>query len=98
MTGSYTVTNLEGHTRVVDYIADAGGFRATIRTNEPGTDNQNPAEVSVESSAADALPVRNSAAISAPATARRPPTASVAAGVAGAGHTGVRYVLVPINE
>lgn len=97
MTGSYTVTNLEGHTRVVDYIADADGFRATIRTNEPGTDNQSPADVTVESSAAEAGPVRNSAAISAPAAALRP-AAVAAGGAASAGRTGVRYVLVPINE
>lgn len=49
--GSYTVTNDEGHTRVVDYVADQYGFRANIRTNEPGTDNKNPADVMIESAA-----------------------------------------------
>lgn len=49
--GSYTVTNDEGHTRVVDYVADELGFRASIRTNEPGTDNKNPADVTIESTA-----------------------------------------------
>lgn len=49
--GSYTVTNDEGHTRVVDYVADQYGFRANIRTNEPGTDNKNPADVMIESTA-----------------------------------------------
>ncbi|XP_054717795.1 adult-specific rigid cuticular protein 15.7-like [Uloborus diversus] len=47
--GSYTLTNDEGHTRIVDYIADQDGFRAAIRTNEPGTDNKNPADVVIES-------------------------------------------------
>lgn len=49
--GSYTVTNDEGHTRIVDYVADQYGFRANIRTNEPGTDNKNPADVMIESAA-----------------------------------------------
>lgn len=36
--GSYTVNDLEGNSRVVEYIADEGGFRVTnLRTNEPGT-------------------------------------------------------------
>lgn len=35
--GSYTVNDLEGNSRVVEYIADEGGFRVTnLRTNEPG--------------------------------------------------------------
>ena len=49
--GSYTVTNDEGHTRVVDYVADQYGFRANIKTNEPGTENKNPADVTIESTA-----------------------------------------------
>ncbi|XP_042905561.1 cuticle protein 10.9-like [Parasteatoda tepidariorum] len=54
VSGSYTVSNLEGHTRIVDYVADENGFRASIRTNEPGTASSNPADVTVESSAAEA--------------------------------------------
>ncbi|XP_055939645.1 cuticle protein 10.9-like [Argiope bruennichi] len=50
--GSYTLNNDEGHSRVVEYVADQNGFRAVVRTNEPGTDNQNPADVVVESAAA----------------------------------------------
>ncbi|KFM64848.1 Cuticle protein 10.9, partial [Stegodyphus mimosarum] len=49
--GSYSLNNDEGHFRVVDYVADRDGFRASIRTNEPGTDNKNPADVIIESSA-----------------------------------------------
>ncbi|KAL1421421.1 hypothetical protein MTO96_004114 [Rhipicephalus appendiculatus] len=36
-TGSYGYTDANGITRRVDYVADAGGFRATVTTNEPGT-------------------------------------------------------------
>lgn len=43
--GSYTIAVEDGRRRVVDYVADQDGFRATIDTNEPGTDIQNPASV-----------------------------------------------------
>ncbi|GBM91705.1 hypothetical protein AVEN_14911-1 [Araneus ventricosus] len=44
--GSYGYTDVQGLYRVVDYIADASGFRASIRTNEPGTDGkESPADV-----------------------------------------------------
>lgn len=49
VTGSYTVQGEDGYGRVVDYIADENGFRATVRTNEPGTASQNPADVVMES-------------------------------------------------
>jgi len=40
-----------GLSRIVDYVADDAGYRAAIRTNEPGTANANPADVSISSSA-----------------------------------------------
>ncbi|GBN63006.1 hypothetical protein AVEN_218264-1, partial [Araneus ventricosus] len=44
--GSYGYTDIQGLYRVVDYIADVNGFRASIRTNEPGTDGkESPADV-----------------------------------------------------
>ncbi|XP_055940075.1 cuticle protein 16.8-like [Argiope bruennichi] len=43
--GSYSLNNAEGHYRIVEYIADEDGFRAVIRTNEPGTSRRNPANV-----------------------------------------------------
>jgi len=49
--GSYGYTDGYGIYRQVDYVADKGGFRATIKTNEPGTANQNPADVYIASSA-----------------------------------------------
>ncbi|CAL1290248.1 unnamed protein product [Larinioides sclopetarius] len=70
--GSYTVNNDEGHSRVVEYVADQAGFRAVVRTNEPGTDNQNPADVVVHSAAA---PVQYSPVL------RQPVIAPVAAPV-----------------
>ncbi|GIX82065.1 cuticle protein 16.8 [Caerostris darwini] len=50
--GSYGYTDEHGIYRQVDYVADAHGFRAVIKTNEPGTDNQNPADVEIHSEAA----------------------------------------------
>ncbi|GBN15710.1 hypothetical protein AVEN_13517-1 [Araneus ventricosus] len=44
--GSYRYTDVQGLYLVVNYIADASGFRARIRTNEPGTDGkEGPADV-----------------------------------------------------
>ncbi|CAN8021248.1 unnamed protein product [Ixodes persulcatus] len=43
--GSYGYTDVNGIYRQVDYIADANGFRATVRTNEPGTAPSSPAGV-----------------------------------------------------
>ncbi|UYV73549.1 hypothetical protein LAZ67_10004091 [Cordylochernes scorpioides] len=43
--GTYGYTDTNGVFRVVEYVADAGGFRATVRTNEPGTGPESPADV-----------------------------------------------------
>ncbi|KAG8201757.1 hypothetical protein JTE90_012816 [Oedothorax gibbosus] len=51
--GSYTIAVEDGRRRVVDYVADHNGFRATIDTNEPGTDVQHPADVVFHSAAID---------------------------------------------
>ncbi|XP_054716742.1 uncharacterized protein LOC129226168 [Uloborus diversus] len=37
VTGTYTVRQEDGSLRVVEYIADKDGFRANVKTNEPGT-------------------------------------------------------------
>lgn len=55
VTGSYTVSDADGRLRVVDYYADETGFHANVRTNEPGTANQDSADVSVQSFAAPAV-------------------------------------------
>jgi len=49
--GSYGYKDAYGIYRQVDYVADDYGFRATIKTNEPGTANQDPASVQLQSSA-----------------------------------------------
>ncbi|XP_071036451.1 pro-resilin-like [Parasteatoda tepidariorum] len=51
VTGSYGFTDARGVHRQVNYVADHGGFRAEVKTNEPGTANQNPAAVHLVSSA-----------------------------------------------
>ncbi|CAG2117965.1 unnamed protein product [Medioppia subpectinata] len=45
--GSYSYTDANGLNRIVEYVADAGGYRATVKTNEPGTANANPADVQI---------------------------------------------------
>lgn len=44
-TGSYGYMDAYGVYRNVYYVADENGFRATIKTNEPGTANESPADV-----------------------------------------------------
>lgn len=51
VTGSYSLAEADGRQRIVEYVADAAGFRATVKTNEPGTANANPADVEMQSSA-----------------------------------------------
>lgn len=46
--GSYGYTNVDGLGRQLTYMADDSGFRAVIKTNEPGTDNKNPADVQIQ--------------------------------------------------
>ena len=42
--GSYGLRDADGRVRVVNYVADALGFRASVSTNEPGVDvKQDPA-------------------------------------------------------
>ncbi|GIY48170.1 adult-specific rigid cuticular protein 15.7 [Caerostris extrusa] len=69
--GSYTITDIDGRARRVDYVADGHGFRATVKTNEPGTAASAPAAALVNSPyAGPVAPVVNHvapAAIAAPA-------------------------------
>jgi hypothetical protein len=50
VTGTYTLAGPDGINRVVHYVADKDGFRATIVTNEPGTESQSPSGVILNSS------------------------------------------------
>lgn len=49
--GSYGFTDANGIYRRVDYIADGLGFRAVIKTNEPGTTSHEPAHARYHSHA-----------------------------------------------
>ncbi|GFR07699.1 cuticle protein 16.8 [Trichonephila clavata] len=49
--GSYGFSDARGIHRQVNYVADHAGFRAQVKTNEPGTANQNPAAVHLISDA-----------------------------------------------
>lgn len=50
--GSYGLRDADGRVRVVNYVADAGGFRANIQTNEPGVEPKDPAAVLINKAAA----------------------------------------------
>lgn len=49
VTGSYGYRGPDGIFRHVEYTADENGFRAKIKTSEPGTANENPDNVEIES-------------------------------------------------
>lgn len=49
--GTYGYTDRDGIFREVEYVADANGYRAMIKTNEPGTKSGGSADAPVESSA-----------------------------------------------
>ena len=49
VTGSYTIQDtVTGAHRIVNYVADAEGFRASIQSNEPGMITSNPAGVQIQ--------------------------------------------------
>lgn len=45
--GSYGLSVADGRQRVVNYVADAAGFRADIQTNEPGVEPKDPANTAI---------------------------------------------------
>ncbi|KFM66748.1 Cuticle protein 16.8, partial [Stegodyphus mimosarum] len=49
--GSYSYSDGHGNHRQVEYVADHHGFRAVVKTNEPGTENQSPADVQLHAPA-----------------------------------------------
>lgn len=54
VTGFYIIKDAAGNQRRVDYVADKDGYRATVTTNEIGTESKNPADVEIQSSAPSA--------------------------------------------
>jgi hypothetical protein len=86
--GSYGLRDADGRVRVVNYVADALGYRASIQTNEPGVDpKQDPAAVSINGGGYAVAPV----AVAAPVIA-----APVAVGYGGYGYGGNGYAAGPI--
>ncbi|GFT52866.1 adult-specific rigid cuticular protein 15.7 [Nephila pilipes] len=68
--GSYTIADIDGRARRVDYVADGLGFRASVKTNEPGTAASAPAAALIASPyAGPVAPVVNHVAPAAPAIA-----------------------------
>lgn len=49
--GQYTIQLADGRSRRVDYVADEGGFRAKVDTNEPGTESKDAADAEYRSTA-----------------------------------------------
>lgn len=47
--GSYGYVDAHGISRHVEYLAGPDGFKAWIKTNEPGTETSNPADVQIVS-------------------------------------------------
>ncbi|GFR24602.1 cuticle protein 16.8 [Trichonephila clavata] len=98
--GSYGFTDARGIARRVNYVADHAGFRAQVKTNEPGTANQNPAAVQVISDApyanvAAAPIVGQPAAVVVPTVVEASPVLGLDARFAGlgngAGYAGLGY-------
>ncbi|GIX76299.1 adult-specific rigid cuticular protein 15.7 [Caerostris darwini] len=90
--GSYTITDIDGRARRVDYVADGHGFRATVKTNEPGTAASAPAAALVNSPyAGPVAPVVNHLA---PAAVAAP--LALAAPAIGYGSIGVGAIAAPV--
>ncbi|UYV73588.1 hypothetical protein LAZ67_10004173 [Cordylochernes scorpioides] len=53
--GSYGLRDIDGRMRVVNYVADAAGFRADIKTNEPGVEPKDPAATLINKAPAVAV-------------------------------------------
>ncbi|GIY51543.1 cuticle protein 14 isoform a [Caerostris darwini] len=54
--GSYGLSDADGRQRVVNYVADAAGFRADIKTNEPGVEPKDPAHTAINKAGLVAAP------------------------------------------
>ncbi|XP_023218189.1 adult-specific rigid cuticular protein 15.7-like [Centruroides sculpturatus] len=83
--GSYVIGDIDGRARRVEYVADAAGFRAIVKTNEPGTALSAPAAAAVASPYTG--PISGSPAVVAHVPVA--PVAAVATPVAAVGYKGV---------
>jgi len=67
--GSYGLRDADGRVRVVNYVADAAGFRANVQSNEPGVEPKDPANVLINKAAAIVAPAVAAAPLAAPLVA-----------------------------
>jgi hypothetical protein len=65
--GSYGLRDADGRLRIVNYVADEGGFRANIQTNEPGVEPKDPAATVINKPGLVAAPIHAEPAHYAPA-------------------------------
>ncbi|GFT71832.1 adult-specific rigid cuticular protein 15.7 [Nephila pilipes] len=71
--GAYTITDIDGRARRVEYVADSLGFRASVNTNEPGTALSAPAAAAIVSPYAPPIaPAVPAVAAAAPVLAAAP--------------------------
>ncbi|XP_035211418.1 cuticle protein 14-like [Stegodyphus dumicola] len=70
--GSYGLRDADGRVRVVNYVADAAGFRADIKSNEPGVEPKDPAHASINKAGLAVAPAHHAIAYAAPALAAAP--------------------------
>ncbi|CAL1268814.1 unnamed protein product [Larinioides sclopetarius] len=85
--GAYTLPDIDGRARRVDYVADSLGFRASVKTNEPGTALSAPAAAAVVSPYAAPVAPAVPAAAAAHLFAAFPATISSYSTVVGHGAT-----------
>ncbi|XP_076371774.1 cuticle protein 14-like [Tachypleus tridentatus] len=74
--GSYGLRDADGRVRLVNYVADAAGFRTNIQSNEPGVEPKDPANTSINK--AVVAPITYAAAAPALTYAAAPAPAHVA--------------------
>ncbi|GFT07617.1 cuticle protein 14 isoform a [Nephila pilipes] len=98
--GSYGLAVADGRQRVVNYVADAAGFRADIKTNEPGVEPKDPANTAINKAGIIAAPYAAPLAYAAPLLAHAPAAAHVAVSPLGAysyntvvGHHGLGHLI-----
>lgn len=96
--GSYSLSDADGRRRVVNYIADAAGFRASIQTNEPGVEPKDPADtlINKEGHELAVAPAPIAHAVAAPLPA--PEFAPLAAPIAHGPLAAPQYAPAPIRS
>jgi len=82
VSGSYGLRDADGRQRIVSYVADAGGYRANIQTNEPGVEPKDPADTLINKAAAIAVAAPIALAAPAPIAVAAPAAISYTSSVA----------------